>query len=65
MYTNRTPLRMGSWLPTGAPDASGQNKTLGSTLDPYRGLVTPRGHWTHGANLCMEAKPQPALDARR
>jgi hypothetical protein len=32
---------------------------------PGKGLVTPRGHWTDGANLCMEARPQPTLNARR
>jgi hypothetical protein len=38
---------------------------LDSTLDLGRGPVTPRDRWAQGANLHMEAKPQPALDVRQ
>jgi hypothetical protein len=37
----------------------------GPTLDPGRGPVMPRGRWAHGANLCIEAKPQPTLNTRQ
>jgi hypothetical protein len=56
---------MGFGAPTRAPCAPRHNMLLGPTLDLDRGLVTPRGCWAHGANLHMEARPQPALNVRR
>jgi hypothetical protein len=56
---------MGSGSPTRAPCAPRQDMLPGPTLDLGRGLMTPRGRWAHGANLHMEARPQPALNVRR
>jgi hypothetical protein len=57
--------RMGSGSPTRSLDTPGQNMPLGPTLDLGRGPMTPHGRWAHGANLRMEARPQPALNARQ
>jgi hypothetical protein len=62
---DRTPPMWGPGPPSGALGASGQNMPSSSALDPAKGPVTPRGCWAQGVNLCMEAKPQPASDARR